>query len=40
VKMSALDSTRVRAVTHLDVERGDIETAIAATASALAPHTV
>jgi threonine aldolase len=39
VKMSALDATRVRAVTHLDVDRADIETAIAATAAALVPQT-
>jgi threonine aldolase len=35
VKMSALDATRVRAVTHLDVDRAGVDTAIAATRAAL-----
>jgi threonine aldolase len=37
VKMGALDATRVRAVTHLDVGRADVETAIAAARDALVP---
>jgi threonine aldolase len=39
VKMSALDATRVRAVTHLDVDRADVDTAIAAARSVLVPQT-
>ena len=35
VKMSAIDATRVRAVTHLDVDRADVDAAIAATRAAL-----
>jgi len=39
VKMSALDATRVRAVTHLDVDRADVDEAIAAARTVLAPQT-
>jgi threonine aldolase len=39
VKMSALDATRVRAVTHLDVDRADVDAAIAAARTVLAPQT-
>jgi threonine aldolase len=39
VKMSALDATRVRAVTHLDVDRADVDTAIAAARAVLVPQT-
>ena len=39
VKMSALDATRVRAVTHLDVDRADVEAAIAAARAVLVPQT-
>jgi threonine aldolase len=35
VKMLALDATRVRAVTHLDVDRAGVDTAIAAAQAAL-----
>jgi threonine aldolase len=36
VELQAFDGRRVRAVTHLDVERGDIDLALAAIAEALA----
>ena len=39
VKMSALDATRVRAVTHLDVDRADVDAAIAAARTVLVPQT-
>ena len=38
VKMSALDAARVRAVTHLDVDRADVDAAIAAARSVLVPQ--
>jgi threonine aldolase len=38
VKMLALGATRVRAVTHLDVTREDVDAALAAARAALASH--
>jgi threonine aldolase len=39
VKMFALDGTRVRAVTHLDVDRADVDAAIAAASAVMARQT-
>jgi threonine aldolase len=39
VKMLALDGTRVRAVTHLDVDRADVDAAIVAARAAMARQT-